>query len=86
MAAVLHAQGIRVHWYLDDWLIWGSLVEETALNTEAVLALFRCLGLLVRLEKPDLIPQHVFVFLGVHFDLVHGSVKKLRPRTRSIHF
>ena len=74
VAAFLRAQGIRVHRYLDDWLIRASSVQEAQLHTRKVMQLFHELGLLVRPEKSDLTPRTDFVFLGVRFDLTQGTV------------
>ena len=74
VAATLRAQGIRVHRYLDDWLIRATTVQEAHHHTHQVVQLFNSLGLLVRLEKSDLTPRQDFVFLGVRFNLVHGTI------------
>lgn len=74
VAAALRAQGIKVHRYLDDWLIRAPSVQVAKQHTEQVLQLFTKLGLLVRYEKSDLVPKDTFVFLGIHFNLRTGTV------------
>jgi len=74
VASFLRARGIRIHRYLDDWLIRAESVQESLHHTDQVLQLFDSLGLLVRREKSDLVPRMAFVFLGVHFDLATGLV------------
>ena len=74
VAAALRAQGIRVHRYLDDWLIRASSHQEALDHTSHVIQLFSSLGLLVRREKSDLTPKKDFVFLGVRFNLDTGTV------------
>ena len=84
VAATLRAQGIRVHRYLDDWLIRASSVQEAQQHTDQVIRLFHSLGLLVRLEKSDLVPRTDFVFLGVHFNLALGTVAPPADKIRRV--
>jgi ribonuclease HI len=76
--ALSHSQGMILFQYLDDWL--GEAPSEHRSSQEAQLLLQLCshLGLVVNLEKSELIPKQDFVFLGVFFDLLHGLV---RPTT-----
>ena len=74
VAARLRARGIKVHRYLDDWLIRASSVQEARQHTAQVIQLFTSLGLLIRYEKSDLEPRADFVFLGVRFNLLQGLV------------
>ena len=74
VAAALRAQGIKIHRYLDDWLIRSPSIQAAQAHTQQVLNLFQRLGLLVRLEKSDLEPKATFVFLGLHFNLHNGTV------------
>ena len=74
VAATLRAQGIRVHRYLDDWLIRATSIQEAHQHTSQVVQLFDSLGLLVRREKSDFTPRQDFVFLGVRFNLLTGTV------------
>ena len=74
VAAHLRYLGIRLHRYLDDWLIRGDPPAEVILHSNLVLSLFHRLGLLIWWEKSDLTPRQVFTFLGVQFDLSQGTV------------
>ena len=57
--------GIRIHQYLDDWLL-RTLCPETCLCQQ--------LGRVVNMKKSELTPQQVFNFVGYRFDLVTGRV------------
>ena len=74
VAATLRAQGIRVHRYLDDWLIRATSIQEAHQQTRQVVKLFDSLGLIVRREKSDFTPRQDFVFLGVRFNLHLGTI------------
>ena len=62
-------RGIRIHQYLDDWLI-RALCRETCLqHNQTLLALCHDLGWVVNLKKSELIPQQDFSFIGYQFNL-----------------
>ena len=53
-------QGIRIHQYLDDWLIRAPSKEECHKQTQKLLSLIRDLGFLVNLKKSELVPSQRF--------------------------
>ena len=68
------ARGIRIHQYLDDWLL-GALDPGTCQqNTQTLLDLCRELGWVVNMKKSELVPQQNFNFVGYRFDLLTGRV------------
>ena len=79
-----HKGGLSIFQYLDDWL--GQAQEEGRAAADASLLVRLCqhLGLKVNFEKSDLIPTQVFIFLGVAFDLLHGTVRPTEDRAREI--
>ena len=45
------SRGLRLHQYLDDWLIRSQSQEEAQLNTQAVINLTQSLGWIINQEK-----------------------------------
>ena len=73
-------QGIRLHQYLDDWLIRAPSKEECHLQTQSILSLVKDLGFVVNLKKSELCPSQRFDFLGYHFLLDLALVKPTQDR------
>ena len=69
-----HARGIRIHQYLDDWLLRAPSQEICLQHTRTLLDLCQGLGWLVNMQKSELVPQQVFNFIGYRFDLLTGRV------------
>ena len=67
-------KGIRIHQYLDDWLLRAPSPEICLQHTQTLLALCRQLGWIVNMTKSELVPKQVFNFVGYRFDLVTGWV------------
>ena len=61
---------IKIHLYLDDWIVPVSSFTQGVTQASVLLQLCRTLGLMINLEKSDLIPSQVFVHLGVHYNLL----------------
>ena len=53
-------KGIKIHQYLDDWLVRSQSQEEALVNTQAVVDLTQSLGWIINLEKSELNPPQVF--------------------------
>ena len=53
-------RGIRLHQYLDIWLIRAQSQEDAQVNTQAVVDLTQSLGLIINQEKSKLKPTQVF--------------------------
>ena len=83
------ARGIRIHQYLDDWLLRAPCQETCRRHTQTLLDLCHDLGWVVNLSKSELTPQQVFNFDDYRFDLsrsgqthsgeVVSSVRENRP-------
>ena len=65
VSAILHAMGIRMRRYLDDWLVQSSSRESLLRDLRTVLDLCRELGVVINLEKSNLVPSQVVQYLGV---------------------
>ena len=68
MAQHLHCRGIKIHLYLDDWLIRSQDPVTLSDQLQYVRDLAQKLGLIINLEKSELVPTQQFVYLGVEFD------------------
>ena len=66
-------RGIRIHQYLDNWLVRATSHQTCLQHTQTLVALCRELGWLVK--KSELDPKEVFNFVGYQFDLREGKVR-----------
>ena len=69
-----------LHQYLDDWLIRSQSQEEAQVNTQAVVDLTQSLGWIINLEKSELKPTQVFLFVGYEYHLDSALVKPTQER------
>ena len=69
------SRGLRIHQYLDDWLIRSQSQEEAQVNTQAVVDLTQSLGWIINQEKSKLKPTQVFSFVGYEYHLDSALVK-----------
>ena len=74
------SRGIRIHQYLDDWLVRAPCRETCKRHTQTLLDLCRRLGWIVNMTKSELCPQQVFNFVSYRFDLSQGLVKPTQER------
>ena len=72
--------GIRIHQYLDDWLIRAQSPEESSHNTKVVVDLTKSLGWMTNQVKLELIPTQVFSFVGYEYHLNSALVKPTQER------
>ena len=77
-------QNIRLHQYLDDWLIRASSQDEAQKHTVKLLSLIQNLGFIVNLQKSELNPQQRFDFIGYRFLLDQGLVRPTNDRCNKI--
>ena len=78
------SRGIRIHQYLDDWLIRAPTKESCHQGTQSLLALCQELGWVVNLQKSELEPKQIFEFVGYKYDLSQGLVVPTQNRWESI--
>ena len=64
---------IRIHQYLDDWLVRATSHQTCIQHTQTLVAFCRELGWLVNKEKSELDPKQVFNFIDYQFDLMEGK-------------
>ena len=77
-------EGIRVHQYLDDWLVRASSHRVCVQHTQVLVRMCQKLGWLVNLEKSELEPKQVFDFVGYQFDLRSGRVRLTPDRWQNL--
>ena len=75
VSSICHKQGIKIHLYLDDWLIRANSPEVVKKHVKFILTLMQDLGLFLNLEKSQLTPTQNFTFLGYHYNLARGTVQ-----------
>ena len=74
------SRGLRIHQYLDDWLIRSQSQEEAQVNTQAVVDLTQSLGWIINQEKSELKPTQVFSFVGYEYHLDSALIKPTQER------
>ena len=77
-------RGIRIHQYLDDWLVRARSLHICLQHTQILVKMCQDLGWLVNLEKSELEPKQVFDFVGYQFDLRSGRVRPTPDRWQSL--
>ena len=74
------SRGLRIHQYLDDWLIRSQSQEESQRDTQAVVDLTQSLGWIINQEKSELKPTQVFSFVGYEYQLDSALVRPTHER------
>ena len=77
-------RGIRIHQYLDDWLVRAKSRSTCLQHTQTLVKMCQKLGWLVNAEKSELEPKQVFNFVGYQFDLRSGRVRPTPDRWQSL--
>ena len=77
-------RGIRIHQYLDDWLVRATSHQACLQHTQKLVEICQKLGWLVNLDKSELVPKQVFNFVGYQFDLQAGRVRPTPDRWQSL--
>ena len=71
---------IRLHQYLNNWLIRAQSQKEAQVNTQTVVDLTQSLGWIINQEKSELKPTQMFSFLGYEYHLDSVLVKPTQER------
>ena len=74
VSAWAHSHGIRLLWYLDDWLVLSSSEKEAKQAVQSLLSLCRTLGIVINEKKSDLVPSQTAKYLGMTIDTEAGKV------------
>ena len=78
---LLRLQGIKLHVYLDDWLIRDLSPLRARTHADLVLRVLQYLGWVINFSKFDLVPSQQFEFIGMQFDTCAYTVAPL-PKMR----
>ena len=76
--------GIRIHQYLDDWLVRARSHQTCLQHTQTLVALCRELGWLVNEEKSELEAKQIFSFVGYQFDLKEDRIRPTPERWQTL--
>ena len=76
--------GMILFQYLDDWLQVHLFEAELRSQVATLLQQCRRLGLLVNLEKSELVPSQKIVFLGDELDFIEGFCRPSQDRLSAI--
>ena len=77
-------KGIRIHQYIDDWLVRATSHQACLQQTQTLVALCRELGWLVNEKKSELEPKPIFNFVGYQFNLRGGRVRPTTERWQTL--
>ena len=77
-------RGIRIHQYLDDWLVRATSHQVCLQHTQDLVKICQELGWLVNLEKSELEPKQIFDFVGYQFELRVGRVRPTLDRWQNL--
>ena len=77
-------KGIRIHQYLDDWLVRATSHQVGLQHTQSLVEICQKLGWLVNLDKSELDPKQIFDFVGYQFDLRAGRVRPTPDRWQNL--
>ena len=77
-------KGIRIHQYLDEWLVRATSHQDCLQHTRTLVKICQDLGWMVNVEKSELEPKQVFDFVGYQFDLRSGRVRPTPDRWQNL--
>ena len=77
-------RGMRIHQYLDDWLVRATSQQACLQDTQNLVKICEKLGWLVNLDKSELDPKQIFDFVGYQFDLEAGRVRPTPDRWQNL--
>ena len=77
-------RGIRIHQYLDNWLVRATSHQTCLQHTQTLVALCQELGWLLNKEKSELDPKQIFNFVGYQFDLKESKVRPTPERWQAL--
>ena len=88
VVALLRQQGVKLHVYLDDWLIHADTPEQAQLHAQMTISVLQFLGWIIDYEKSDLTPSQDFLFIGTQFNTRQFTVAPLPKmcfKVQSVH-
>ena len=88
VVALLWQQGVKLHIYLDDWLIRADTPEQAKLHAQTTISVLQFLGWIINYEKSDLTPSQDFQFIRMQFNTRQFTVvplPKMRLEVQTVH-
>ena len=90
VVSLLRQQGVKLHVYLDDWLIRADTYtpEQAQLHAQTTIKVLQFLGWIINFEKSDLTPSQDFQFIGMQFNtrrFTVATLPKMRVKVQSVH-
>ena len=88
VVSLLRQQGVKLHVYLDDWLIRADTPEQVQLHAQTTIRVLQFLGCIINCKKSDLTPSQDFQFIGMQFNTRRFTVAplpKMRLKAQSVH-
>ena len=88
VVALLRQRGVKLHVYLDDWLIRADTPEQAQLHAQPTIRVLQFLGWIINYEKSDLTPSQDFQFIGMQFNTRQFTVAplpKMCLKVQSVH-
>ena len=79
------SKGIRIHVYLDDWVIWAESPGEADRASQEMVPLVTSLGWLINHKKSELKTTQTFNFVGYLYDSSRALVKPTQDRWSKLH-
>ena len=80
----LRCRGIRIHHYLDDWLILASSRDLLLSHLQEVLLCAQSVGFLINWKKSSLVPSQVPIYLGAVLDFPRQIARPADHRIESL--
>ena len=87
VVSLLRQQGVKLHVYLDNWLIRADTLEEAQLHSQTIIKVLQFLGWIINFEKSDLTPSQDFQFIVMQFNTRRFTVAplpKMRIKVQSV--
>ena len=88
VVSLLRQQGVKLHVYLDNWLIRADTPEQAQLHAQTTIKVLQFFGWIINFEKSDLTPSQDFQFIGMQFNTRRFTVAplpKMRVKVQSVH-
>jgi len=82
--SMAHLRKILLYLYLDDWLVQIANFYMGIHQGRELLSLCQDLGLVINLEKSELLPAQVFDFIGARFNLKDALVLPKEENRRKV--
>ena len=88
VVTMLRQWGVKLHVYLDDWLICADTPKQAQLHAQTTIRVLQFLSWIINFEKSDLTPSQEFQFIGMQFNTRQFTVAplpKMRLKVQSVH-